>query len=87
MPGQLNNRNKETHKWTRVMGPGKRVLLHGFPYDIHSFVEVAPLLAARGYRVIVPYMRGHGSTRDPAKSFMRSEAALASAAGRGRGGD
>lgn len=38
------------------------ILLHGFPYDIHSFVEVAPLLAARGYRVIVPYMRGHGTT-------------------------
>ncbi len=38
------------------------ILLHGFPYDIHSFVEVAPLLAARGYRVIVPHMRGHGTT-------------------------
>lgn len=38
------------------------VLMHGFPYDIHSFEEVAPLLAARGYRVIVPYFRGHGST-------------------------
>jgi pimeloyl-ACP methyl ester carboxylesterase len=38
------------------------ILLHGFPYDIHSFVEVAPLLAARGYRTIVPYMRGHGTT-------------------------
>jgi hypothetical protein len=38
------------------------ILLHGFPYDIHSFVEVAPLLAAEGYRVIVPYMRGHGTT-------------------------
>jgi pimeloyl-ACP methyl ester carboxylesterase len=39
------------------------VLLHGWPYDIHSFVEVAPLLAAHGYRVIVPYLRGYGSTR------------------------
>jgi len=38
------------------------VLLHGWPYDIHSFVDVAPLLAARGYRVIVPYVRGCGST-------------------------
>ena len=38
------------------------LLLHGFPYDIHSYEEVAPLLAARGYRVIVPYLRGHGST-------------------------
>ena len=39
------------------------ILLHGWPYDIHSFVEVAPLLAARGHRVIVPYLRGHGGTR------------------------
>ncbi|MFD7154365.1 alpha/beta fold hydrolase [Kribbella sp. NPDC059898] len=38
------------------------LLLHGFPYDIHSFEEVAPLLARRGYRVVVPYFRGHGST-------------------------
>jgi pimeloyl-ACP methyl ester carboxylesterase len=38
------------------------ILMHGFPYDIHSYEEVAPLLAARGYRVIVPYFRGHGST-------------------------
>ena len=34
------------------------LLLHGWPYDIHSYVEVTPLLAARGYRVIVPYLRG-----------------------------
>ena len=39
------------------------VLLHGWPYDIHSFVDVAPVLAAKGYRVIVPYLRGYGSTR------------------------
>jgi pimeloyl-ACP methyl ester carboxylesterase len=39
------------------------VLLHGWPYDIHSFVEVAPLLASAGYRVIVPHLRGHGTTR------------------------
>jgi pimeloyl-ACP methyl ester carboxylesterase len=39
------------------------ICLHGWPYDIHSFVDVAPLLAARGYRVIVPYLRGHGTTR------------------------
>jgi pimeloyl-ACP methyl ester carboxylesterase len=38
------------------------VLMHGWPYDIHSYVEVAPLLAAEGYRVIVPYFRGYGST-------------------------
>jgi pimeloyl-ACP methyl ester carboxylesterase len=39
------------------------ILLHGWPYDIHSFVDVAPLLAAAGHRVIVPHLRGHGSTR------------------------
>ncbi|MET8433142.1 alpha/beta hydrolase [Streptomyces sp900116325] len=39
------------------------VLLHGWPYDIHSYVDVTPLLAAKGYRVIVPYLRGHGTTR------------------------
>ncbi|MFD8784500.1 alpha/beta fold hydrolase [Kitasatospora sp. NPDC059599] len=39
------------------------VCLHGWPYDIHSYVDVAPLLAAQGYRVIVPYLRGHGPTR------------------------
>jgi pimeloyl-ACP methyl ester carboxylesterase len=38
------------------------VLLHGWPYDIHSYVEVAPLLAAEGYRVVVPYLRGFGTT-------------------------
>ena len=38
------------------------VLLHGWPYDIHSYVEVAPLLAAKGYRVLVPYVRGFGTT-------------------------
>ena len=39
------------------------ILLHGWPYDIHAFAEVAPLLAAKGYRVIVPYLRGYGETR------------------------
>ena len=39
------------------------VLLHGWPYDIHAFVDVAPLLAAKGYRAIVPYLRGYGTTR------------------------
>jgi pimeloyl-ACP methyl ester carboxylesterase len=38
-------------------------LMHGFPYDVHSYVEVAPRLAARGCRVIVPYLRGYGPTR------------------------
>jgi pimeloyl-ACP methyl ester carboxylesterase len=39
------------------------ILLHGWPYDIHSFVDVTPLLAQAGYRVIVPYVRGYGTTR------------------------
>jgi pimeloyl-ACP methyl ester carboxylesterase len=39
------------------------ILLHGWPYDIHDYIEVAPILAAKGYRVIVPHLRGHGSTR------------------------
>jgi pimeloyl-ACP methyl ester carboxylesterase len=39
------------------------ILLHGWPYDIHSFVDVAPLLASAGYRVIVPHLRGYGTTR------------------------
>jgi pimeloyl-ACP methyl ester carboxylesterase len=44
------------------------ILLHGWPYDIYSFVDVAPLLASAGYRVIIPYLRGYGSTR-----FLSSE--------------
>jgi pimeloyl-ACP methyl ester carboxylesterase len=39
------------------------LLLHGWPYDIHSFAEVTPLLVAKGYRVIVPYLRGYGTTK------------------------
>jgi pimeloyl-ACP methyl ester carboxylesterase len=39
------------------------ILLHGWPYDIHDYIEVAPILSAQGYRVIVPHLRGHGSTR------------------------
>jgi pimeloyl-ACP methyl ester carboxylesterase len=39
------------------------ILLHGWPYDIHSYSEVAPMLASKGYRVIVPYLRGYGTTR------------------------
>jgi pimeloyl-ACP methyl ester carboxylesterase len=39
------------------------VLLHGWPYDVHSYVDVAPLLAKDGYRAIVPYLRGYGTTR------------------------
>src|SRR3989449_3972399 len=44
------------------------ILLHGWPYDIHSFVDVAPLLGSAGYRVIVPHLRGYGTTR-----FLSSE--------------
>jgi pimeloyl-ACP methyl ester carboxylesterase len=56
------------------------ILLHGWPYDIHSFVDVAPLLVSRGYRVIVPYLRGYGSTRFLSRDTMRNgqPAALAS---------
>jgi pimeloyl-ACP methyl ester carboxylesterase len=39
------------------------ILLHGWPYDIHSYVDVVPILASAGYRVIVPYLRGYGTTR------------------------
>ena len=48
------------------------VLLHGFPYDIHSYVDVAPMLAAQGCRVIVPYLRGYGPTRFLDAATMRS---------------
>ena len=54
------------------------VLLHGFPYDIHSYVDVAPLLAAKGCRVIVPYLRGYGPTRflDPKTPRSGEQAAV-----------
>ena len=48
------------------------ILLHGWPYDIHSFVEVVPLLASAGYRVIVPYLRGYGTTRFLANETVRN---------------
>ena len=48
------------------------ILLHGWPYDIHSFVDVAPLLAAKGFRVIVPYLRGYGTTRFLSSETMRN---------------
>jgi pimeloyl-ACP methyl ester carboxylesterase len=48
------------------------ILLHGWPYDIHSFVDVAPLLASAGYRVIVPHLRGHGTTRFLSSSTFRN---------------
>src|SRR5215472_12476271 len=55
------------------------LLLHGWPYDIHSFVDVTPLLASAGYRVIVPYARGYGLTRFLSGTTVRSgeQAALA----------
>lgn len=54
------------------------ILLHGFPYDIHSYVDVAPQLATQGCRVIVPYLRGFGATRfrDPATLRSGEQAAL-----------
>ena len=48
------------------------MLLHGFPYDIHSYVDVAPQLAAKGCRAIVPYLRGYGPTRFRDKATPRS---------------
>jgi pimeloyl-ACP methyl ester carboxylesterase len=48
------------------------ILLHGWPYDIHSFVDVTPLLASAGYRVIVPYLRGYGTTRFLSSETMRN---------------
>src|SRR4029450_11720851 len=55
------------------------VLLHGWPYDIHSYVEVVPLLAAAGYRAIIPYVRGFGTTRFLSDATFRNgeQAALA----------
>jgi pimeloyl-ACP methyl ester carboxylesterase len=54
------------------------VLLHGFPYDIHSYVDVAPILASQGCRVIVPYLRGYGPThfRDAATPRSGEQAAM-----------
>jgi pimeloyl-ACP methyl ester carboxylesterase len=48
------------------------ILLHGWPYDIHSFVDVAPALAQAGYRVIVPHLRGYGTTRFLSDQTMRN---------------
>jgi pimeloyl-ACP methyl ester carboxylesterase len=48
------------------------ILLHGWPYDIHSFVDVAPLLASAGYRVIIPHLRGYGTTRFLASDTVRN---------------
>jgi pimeloyl-ACP methyl ester carboxylesterase len=56
------------------------ILLHGWPYDIHSYTDVAPLLADRGFRVIVPYLRGFGSTTFLSDATVRNgqQAAVAS---------
>lgn len=64
------------------LGPGDRpavLLLHGWPYDIHAYAEAAPILANAGYRVIVPYQRGFGTTRfrDPATLRNAQQAVLA----------
>ena len=48
------------------------ILLHGWPYDIHSFVDVAPILASAGYRVIVPFLRGYGTTRFLSSATLRN---------------
>src|SRR5690242_666678 len=48
------------------------LLLHGWPYDIHSFVDVTPMLASAGYRVIVPYLRGYGTTAFLSKETPRN---------------
>src|SRR5262252_8631875 len=48
------------------------LLLHGWPYDVHSFADVTALLAARGYRVIVPYLRGYGTTRFLSEATLRN---------------
>src|SRR6185295_14541655 len=55
------------------------ILLHGWPYDIHAFVDVAPILAAKGYRVIIPHLRGYGTTRFLSADTMRNgeQAAIA----------
>jgi alpha/beta hydrolase fold len=48
------------------------ILLHGWPYDIYSFVDVAPLLATKGYRVVIPYLRGYGTTSFLSSTTMRN---------------
>jgi pimeloyl-ACP methyl ester carboxylesterase len=48
------------------------ILVHGWPYDIHSFVEITPILAASGFRVVVPYVRGYGSTSFLSQQTMRN---------------
>src|SRR5215212_5534331 len=56
------------------------ILLHGWPYDIHSYSDVAPLLASKSYRVIIPYLRGYGSTRFLSNETIRNAQPTALAA-------
>src|SRR5882724_6899162 len=56
------------------------ILLHGWPYDIHSYADVAPLLVSTGYRVIVPYLRGYGTTLFRSREAIRSGQPVAVAA-------
>src|ERR1700749_4675075 len=63
--------NVAYHEAGPADGPAA-VLLHGFPYDIHSYVDVAPQLASQGCRVIVPYLRGYGPTRFRDRATPRS---------------
>ena len=55
------------------------ILLHGWPYDIHSYVDVAPILASKGYRVLIPHTRGYGATRFLASETFRNGQPVAGA--------
>ena len=68
MPGVLNVGYAEAGP----NGGPPVILLHGWPYDIHTYVDVAPLLASAGYRVIVPYLRGYGTTRFLSSDTLRN---------------
>jgi len=48
------------------------ILLHGWPYDIHSFIDVVPILTAKGFRVIIPHLRGYGTTRFRSSGAVRN---------------
>ena len=76
------DRGRRPRRRLRRRGPADGpavLLLHGWPYDIHAYAEVAPLLAEAGYRVIVPYLRGFGTTRFRSDDAVRNgqQAALA----------
>lgn len=64
MPGQIETATLNVAYEEHGAATGRPVvLLHGFPYDVHAYDEVAPALAADGYRVLVPFLRGYGPTR------------------------